>query len=306
MRRIRTYNQLGPAGEEVPLQVEAQERRLRERLAPVRRIVAVGSGKGGVGKSAVAANLAAALAVRGARVGALDADVAGPSLARMLGVGRQPLQVTREGVLPALGVRDIRVMSSDLLVNEGDAVSWGAARTEHLWQSMLETGMLREFLADVAWGPLDWLIVDLGPGSDKLSRLGALQRVDLVLLVTTPSIASSNVVARSAEAARASGAAVGIVANMTHHVCQSCGAHHALFEADTVAELARATRIPVLAGIPFDPRLATVTDTGRPIVLDPTPSPAAEALRNLAARLAAAVPPRDSAHAASPAHGSAQ
>ncbi|HUF13064.1 MAG TPA: P-loop NTPase [Longimicrobiales bacterium] len=292
MRRIRTYNELGPAGEEVPRQVEAQGRRLRERLVRVRRIVAVGSGKGGVGKSAVAANLAAALAERGERVGALDADVGGPSLARMLGVGPQPLQVTREGVLPAQGIRGTRVMSSDLLVQEGEALRWGAAATEHLWQSLLETGMLREFLSDVEWGALDWLVIDLPPGSDKIARLGALQLADLVLLVTTPSVASSHVVERSAAAARATGAAVGIVANMTHHVCRECGAHQPLFEADTVADLARDTGIPVLAGIPFDPRLATLTDAGTPIVLEPAPSPAADALRNLALRLLAAVPPR--------------
>ena len=292
MRRIRTYNELGPAGEEVPRQVEAQGRRLRERLASVQRIVAVGSGKGGVGKSAVAANLAAALAQLGQRVGALDADVGGPSLARMLDVAAQPVQVTREGVLPAQGVHGIRVMSSELLVPEGEALRWGEASSEHLWQSMLETGMLREFLADVSWGALDWLIVDLPPGSDKLARLGGLHLADLVLLVTTPSVAASRVVARSAAAAHASGSAVGIVANMTHHVCRTCGAQHPLFEADTVADLARATGIPVLAGIPFDARLATLTDAGTPIVLDATPGPAADALRALAARLMQSVPPR--------------
>lgn len=292
MRRIRTYHDLGPAGEEVPRQVAAQVRRLRERLASVHRIVAVGSGKGGVGKSAVAANLAAALADLGQRVGALDADVGGPSLARMLGVGGQPVQVTRDGVLPAQGVRGVRVMSSELLLSEGEAARWGEASSEHLWQSMLETGMLREFLSDVEWGTLDWLIIDLPPGSDKLARLGALQLADLVLLVTTPSIAASRVVARSAAAARNGASTVGIVANMTHHVCRTCGAHQPLFEADTVADLAHETRIPILAGIPFDPRLATLTDAGTPIVLDATPAPAADALRALAARLLHAVPRR--------------
>ena len=292
MRRIRTYHDVAAAGEDVPRQVEAQVRRLHERLASVHRIVAVGSGKGGVGKSAVAANLAAALAELGQRVGALDADVGGPSLARMLGVASQPVQVTRAGVLPAQGVRGIRVMSSELLISDNESVRWGEASSEHLWQSMLETGMLREFLSDVEWGTLDWLIVDLPPGSDKLARLGALRPADLVLLVTTPSIAASRVVARSAAAARAGGNAVGIVANMTHQVCRTCGAHQPLFEADTVGELARETRIPVLAGIPFDPRLATLTDAGTPIVLDAAPTPSAEALRALAIRLMDAVPAR--------------
>ena len=292
MRRIRTYGEVGPGGDEVPRQVAAQDARLRERLSAVRRVVAVASGKGGVGKSAIAANLGAALAALGQRVGALDADVGGPSLALMLGARRGPLAVTREGVLPAQGAAGVAVMSSDLLLESGDAVRWGPASTEHLWQSLLETGMLREFLSDVAWGALDWLVIDVAPGSDKLARLAGLQVADLVLLVTTPSAAATSVVARSAASAREAAPAVGIVANMTHHVCRACGATHPLFEADTVAALAHESSIPVLAGIPFDARLAARTDAGSPVVLDATPSPAADALRALAALLMQAVPPR--------------
>ncbi len=294
MRRIRSYAEVGPGGDEVPRQVAAQDARVRERLAGVRHVVAVASGKGGVGKSAIAANLAAALSALGQRVGALDADVGGPSLALMLGASRGPLAVTREGVLPAQGVANVAIMSSDLLLESGEALRWGPSSSEHLWQSLLETGMLREFLSDVAWGSLDWLVIDVAPGADKLARLAGLRVADLVLLVTTPSAASTAVVTRSAACAREAAPAVGIVANMTHHVCSACGAAHPLFEADTVAQLARESGIPVLAGVPFDARLAARTDAGAPIVLDPTPSPAADALRGLAALLIQAVPPRRS------------
>jgi len=287
MRRIRTYAEVGTGSDDVPLQVEAQERRLRERLAVVRRVVVVASGKGGVGKSAIAANLAAALGALGQRVGALDADVGGPCLARMLGARRGPLVVARDGVLPAPAIAGVSVMSSDLLVDADVAVRWGPASTEHLWQSLLETGMLREFLSDVTWGPLDWLIVDLAPGADKLARLAGLRVADFVLLVTTPSAAATSIVARSAGIAREAAPAVGIVANMTHQVCRSCGAPQPLYVDDTIATLAHESGIPVLAGIPFDPRLATRTDAGAPIVLDDEPSAARDALRALAQRLLA-------------------
>ncbi|MGH7443405.1 MAG: P-loop NTPase, partial [Longimicrobiales bacterium] len=172
-RRIRTYAEVAePAGANLAEQVHAQHARLHARLAGVRSIVAVASGKGGVGKSFVAAQLAATLAARGQRVGALDADLNGPSLAAMLAASRAPLRVDQDGVHPALGRDGCRVMSSDLLLAEPDSpLRWrGTDAGAFVRQSALETGMLREFLSDVVWGDLDVLIVDLPPGTDKIAR----------------------------------------------------------------------------------------------------------------------------------------
>src|SRR5687768_551115 len=206
-----------PGEEDVVAQVVDQRRRLAARLAPVARVVAVGSGKGGVGKSAVAANLAAALAARGLAVGALDADLDGPSLARMLGVAEPP-RTGPEGLVPVRGAGGVGVVGLDLLLDSETApVRWkGPAEDAHLWRGLLESGALRELLADVAWGPLDALVVDLPPGAGAIDRLAALlPRLDLLLLVTTPSEAARRVVARSVEAARGSRAgAVALVANM--------------------------------------------------------------------------------------------
>lgn len=295
MRRIRTYHEVeDPAGREVLDQVVAQRRRLGERLAGVRHVVAIGSGKGGVGKSAVTANVAAALAARGLRVGAADADLNGPSLARMLGAAGQRLRVGEDGVEPAAGAGGVRVLSMDLLLAADDApLRWrgaGAAAddaAEFLWQSSFETGALREFLADTVWGELDFLLIDIAPGTDKLARLfRLLPEPPVTVLVTTPSEMARFVVAKSVRLARDAGApAIGLVANMSAYVCDGCGRTTPLYHADGARRLADEAGVPLWAEIPFDPRLAASTDAGAPFVLGTRDAPAARALDALADRL---------------------
>jgi ATP-binding protein involved in chromosome partitioning len=290
MRRIRTYHDVSdPAGAEIVDQVVDQRRRLAERLAAIGAVIAVASGKGGVGKSAISANLAAELAQRGARVGIADADLNGPSLARMLGAAGQRLKVTDHGVEPAHGIAGVRVMSMDLLLGTDEApVRWREPQEgAFIWQSALETGTLREFLADTAWGELDFLLVDVPPGTDKLARLLQLIATPaMVLLVTTPSEAARFVVAKAARLVADAEVPAGLVANMTVHHCGQCGAAAPLFEADGARRLAEAARMPLLAEIPFDPRLATSTDAGKPVVIGYPESHAARALSSLAQWLA--------------------
>lgn len=294
MRRIRTYREVSdPAGEAVLDQVAAQRRRLVERLSRVRHVVAVASGKGGVGKSAITANVAAVLASRGLRVGAADADLNGPSLARMLGAAGARLRVDDDGVTPAEGAAGVRVVSMDLLLAAEDApLRWRGARgvdgAAFLWQSTFEAGALREFLADTAWGELDYLLIDVPPGTDKLARLlELLPSPPAIALVTTPSEMARAVVARSARLAReAAAAAVGLVANMSAYVCAACGRESPLYAADGARRLAEATGAPLWAEIPFDPRLALATDAGAPFALDGGDAPAARALHALADRIA--------------------
>ncbi|MDX1673372.1 MAG: P-loop NTPase [Longimicrobiales bacterium] len=269
MKKIRTYHEVESEGRgQVPEQVGKQMERLARRLADVRAVWIVASGKGGVGKSAVTANLAAALAGRGLRVGALDADLNGPSLARMLGAGRDGLRVDDDGVHPAPGAAGARVVSMDLLLATDDApLKWkGPAAFDFVWQSALETGALREFLADVAWGDLDVLLLDLPPGTDKLQRAYKLiPDVTGVVLVTTPSEAARSVVARSLKLAHDLGAEpIGLVANMTARACPECGHVEALYEADGARQLAAESGAELWAEIPFDPAFALETDRGRP------------------------------------------
>jgi ATP-binding protein involved in chromosome partitioning len=305
MRKFRTYGDVAApeAEKDVVGQVVAQIEKLAARLAPVKRIIVVGSGKGGVGKSVIAANLAAALADRGLRVGAVDADLNGPTLARMLGAARERIRVDNGAAVPPEGVAGIRVMSMDLLLESDTApLRWrnagerapdpatgdpGFTPPEFLFQSTFEAGVLREFLSDVAWGELDALVIDAPPGTDKLVRLlQLLPRLDVVLLVTTPGEASRFVVAKSIRLVQDAGAnCIGIVANMTSHVCAACGHETPLFQDDRTAALASDAGVEVWAELPFDVRLATSTDNGRPFVLQDTESAVALGFRRMAERI---------------------
>lgn len=296
MRTIRTYHEVAdPGSEAVVAQIEAQAARLAERLAGVKVLVAVASGKGGVGKSALTANLAAALAGRGLRVGAADLDLHGPTLARMLGADRGRRRIGEGGVEPAVGAARVRVMSMDLLLEEPDApVRWrGPEEGASAWQGPLEAGALRELLADTGWDELDFLLLDLPPGTDRLSRvLGILPRLEAALLVTTPSEAARAAVARSARLAREAGIAkLALVANMTSWRCPGCGCEAPLYDADGVRRLAGDTGLPVWGEVPFDPRLARATDAGRPFVHEEPDALASRALEELAVRLIAETGP---------------
>lgn len=287
-RRIRTYHEVAdPGAESIVEQVTDQRRRMRARLDRVKQVVAVGSGKGGVGKSAVTANVAAALAAGGHTVGALDADTDGPSLARMLGAEGK-LAAGPDAVEPARGAAGVRVVSMDLLVPGDAPVDWGGPEGHRfVWQSVLETGAVREFLADVAWGDLDVLLLDLPPGTEKLARvIELIGAPDAVLLVTTPSEAARRVVARSARFLREAGVdRVGLVANMATWSCPHCGIVDSLFPADGARRLASDADLELWAEVPFDPRIAADTDDGLPLVLSAPERPAARSLAALAERL---------------------
>lgn len=291
---IRTYHDVAePGAEGVVAQIRDQARRLSERLSRIGAVVAVASGKGGVGKSAVAANLAAVLASRGRAVGAADVDLHGPTLARMLGAPKGRLAVGEDGVQPARGVLDVRLMSMDLLLGSADApVRWqGPEEGAFAWHGALEAGAVREFLADTAWGDLDLLLLDLPPGTDRLARLlEILPRLDGLLLVTTPSEAARAAVARSARLAREAGVpTTGLVANMTAWRCPACGRESRLYEADGAERLAADTGLARWAEIPFDPRLAVATDGGHPFAIVDPEAPAGVAFRLLADRLEAEI-----------------
>lgn len=266
----------GDGGSNIVGQVEEQQARLHARLAQVRFIVAVVSGKGGVGKSAVTAHLAAALAHDGWRVGALDADLNGPSLAKMLGVRGATLAVGADGVTPPVGPAGVPVMSMDLLLAGDDTpLAWQSttAAESQTWRGSMEANALREFLADTHWGALDILLVDLPPGTDRLTIVASLlPRVDGAVVVTIPSDMSQLVVRRSITAARDARAPIlGLVENMA-----------GLFPGADVGAMATEAGVRLLGRIPFDPALTAATDRGEPFVTTTPGSPAAQALTAIA------------------------
>lgn len=277
MKRYRDI--VGDGGSDIVGQVQAQQARLGARLREIRAIVAVVSGKGGVGKSSVTANLAGAFALGGARVGVLDADLNGPSMATMLGVRGRTLTVGAGGVQPPAGALGIGVMSMDLLL-AGDAtpLTWEApSQAEaHTWRGTMEANALREFLADTAWGALDLLLIDLPPGTDRLATItGMLPALAGTVIVTIPSDVSRLIVRKSITVAQAAPAPVlGLIENMA-----------GLFPGPGAEALERDTGVPLLGRVPFDPALAAAADRGEPYVAVAPDTPAARTLRSIADRL---------------------
>lgn len=284
---IRTYGEVeGEDRSDLAGQVDEARARVRRRLRGVERVIGVMSGKGGVGKSFVAAGLAAARAGRGEPTGLLDADLDSPTAGRMLGAERGSLRVGEEGVGPA-EASGVRLISTDLLLERDAPLRWrGPDGESFVWRGAQEQGVLREFLGDVAWGELGWLIVDLPPGTGRLEQL-----LDLVpepaglVAVTLPGEASRSSVERSLRVGEDRGAPLlGVVENMSDYRCPGCGRAGELFPGDAGRRLAEAFDRPLLGSVPFDPRAARLADEGRPgDLLQGTT--AGEALAEIAGRL---------------------
>jgi ATP-binding protein involved in chromosome partitioning len=245
---IRTYHDLTePDASGLPQQIGAQRGRVAARLAAVGRVVAVMSGKGGVGKSFVTAHLARACGRAGRAVGVLDADLNGPTAARLLEAPRTPLTVHGDAVLPAVAADGVRLISMAQLLEDGRPLAFrGPAVESFVWRGAMEVAALREFLSDIAWGTLDLLLVDLPPGLGRLAELATLLPTPpAVLTVTIPTPESGDAVRRALRAAVESGApALGIVENMVGDQ----------FPGDAADALAAEFGIPVLARIPFHPQ----------------------------------------------------
>jgi len=250
------------------------------------RIIAVSSGKGGVGKSTVAANLAVSLASGGHRVGLLDADVYGPDIPLMFGERRRPRVTGEKGAekIVPLEAHGVQLMSIGfLLEDEQPAIMRGP----------LVSGILRQFLEQVEWGRLDYLIVDMPPGTgDAQLSLTQIVNVDGAVLVTTPQDVSTGDVRRAVKMfEKVRTPVLGIVENMSGFVCPHCNETVDVFGRGGGERLARDMELPFLGAIPLDPRVRESGDVGRPLSVAFPASPAGEAFRSVAARIADAVQP---------------
>jgi ATP-binding protein involved in chromosome partitioning len=267
-RRIRGYADVShETGSQLLEQVLEKSARLSARLEPIGAVVAVVSGKGGVGKSAVTANLAVSLARRGARVGVVDADLNGPSLGRMLGLLGKNLVDAEDGIVPASGVGGVVGISTELFLQEDAPLRWkGPDPDQFVWQSVTETAALREFLSDVVWGDLDYLLVDVPPGTDKIGRfLDVVPDPAGVLVVTIPSEVALSVVSRSVSLLKDMGVEpIGVVGNMSGYASPDSEATLPLFPGDGIRRLTESTKLDLWAEIPFDPRMGARTDSGDP------------------------------------------
>jgi ATP-binding protein involved in chromosome partitioning len=252
-------------------QLGEQSLQVRSRMSRVRRKLVVMSGKGGVGKSMTTTNIALALARRGNRVGVLDIDLNGPCIPQMLGVGGA-FSFTSEGAMPPIGPHGIKVASMAFFLSADAPLQWkGPMELSPVWLGLQEMTVIREFVADVVWGELDYLLVDLPPGAaaDKPPVIaGFLPELDGGIVVTTPSDVAKRVVKKSITYARDLGIRlIGLVENMSGVFCQQCGAPTPMF-GEGCETLCEEYKLPLLGKIPFDPQMSRACDTGAPLAAD--------------------------------------
>ena len=257
----------------------AQPRQAEQLVPGVKNIIAVASGKGGVGKSTVSVNLAVALARAGASVGLLDADITGPNIPQMLGVEGQPKASPNNKITP-LERHGVKTISIQFFVPEGQPI---------VWRGPLVGGAIQQFLRDVDWGDLDYLVVDLPPGTSD-AQLTLAQSVPLggAVLVTTPQeVALSDVGKALAMFKRLSVPILGLVENMTAFVCPHCGELTEIFGRGGGERFCQEHQIDFLGGVPLDITVRQGGDVGVPAVAQREPGPAARALTAVAGAVAA-------------------
>jgi len=256
-------------------EIQEQEKRIKIRMAKIKHKLVILSGKGGVGKSTITANLAIALARKGHKVGVLDIDIHGPSIPKILGVRGQGLTTGRLeglGISPAKGPLDTKVISMDFLLPSDE--------TPVIWRGPMKMGAIRQFLADVAWGNLDFLLVDVPPGTgdEPLSLMQLLPGIDGVIIVTAPSEVSQIVVKRAVGFTRELHVPVlGIVENMSGFVCPKCGAEVDIFGSGGGQKIAGELEVPFLDRIPIDSKICEDSDRGTPFIVEHAETPAAKA-----------------------------
>ncbi|MEW6323855.1 MAG: Mrp/NBP35 family ATP-binding protein [Nitrospirota bacterium] len=272
-------------------QIVDQLLQVKTRMGRIKRKILVMSGKGGVGKSMVTVNLALAFARVGHTVGLLDIDLNGPCVPAMLGLKGQRFTLTGDGALPPVGPLGIKVASMEFLLQPDAPVRWkGPMELSPVWLGLQEMSVIREFLADIAWGELDYLFTDLPPGAaaDKPPVMaGYLPELDGAVIVTIPSEVATQVVKKSISYARDVGIKVlGLIENMSGTVCQRCGAEEPLFSGDA-ERIARDMDVPFLGRVPFDRALGGAADRGEPL-LDPD-QPSVRHFAQIAERLTQAL-----------------
>jgi ATP-binding protein involved in chromosome partitioning len=232
---------------------------LQDNISRIKHKMIVLSGKGGVGKSTVATNIAIALSLKGQKVGLMDVDIHGPSIPKMLGLEGQTLKGTETGLAPIVYTDNLRVISIGFILRtQDDAV---------IWRAPLKHKLIRDFLTDVKWGELDYLVVDSPPGTgdEPLSVVQLLGDADGAIVVTTPQdVALTDVRKAITFCRQVNLPIIGVVENMSGFVCPYCGKTVDIFKRGGGQEMAREMRVPFLGRIPLDPKIVETGDSGKP------------------------------------------
>lgn len=254
-------------------EASGEERKLQSRLSRIRHKIIVMSGKGGVGKSTVAVNLATSLMLSGKRVGLLDVDIHGPSIPTMLGLEGETVLGNENGLLP-VEVGDMKVISLGFLLRDPDDAV--------IWRGPMKMGVIRQFLQDVEWGDLDYLIIDSPPGTgdEPLSVCQLIGKLDGAVIVTTPQKVAAVDVRKSITFCRNLDVPVlGVVENMSGFACPKCGEVTPVLSSGGGKQIATEMEVPFLGSIPMDPAIAIAGDSGKAFIHHYADSPAAKAMR---------------------------
>ncbi|MBU1168584.1 MAG: Mrp/NBP35 family ATP-binding protein [Proteobacteria bacterium] len=259
---------------------ERQE--LQSRLCRIKHKIVVLSGKGGVGKSTVSVNLATALMMSGQRVGLLDVDIHGPSVPTMLGLEKETVTGSKEGLLP-IELNNMKIMSLGFLIhNQDEAV---------IWRGPMKMGVIKQFLKDVVWGDLDYLIIDSPPGTgdEPLSICQLIEELDGAVIVTTPQKVAAVDVRRSITFCHQLHVPViGVVENMSGFVCPKCGEVTQILPSGGGRLIAESMNVPFLGAIPMDPGIALACDNGQAFISQDASTPTAEIMRSIVKPIIAA------------------
>lgn len=259
-----------------------ESEKIKERMSRIKHKIVVMSGKGGVGKSTVSANLSVAFALKGyeGKIGLLDADIHGFSIPRMFHLEEEHLYQEEEGIIPVEGPLGIKVASVGFLVQDEDSPI--------IWRGPLKAQLIRQFLSDIVWGDLEFLIVDLPPGTgdEPLSIAQELPNPNGVVIVTIPSEVSEKVVRRSVNFAKALNLPIiGIIENMSGFICPHCGARVDILGSGAGEKIAKELRIPFLGNIPLDPKVRESGDKGVPFIIEQKDSEIAKIFLKIADKI---------------------
>jgi ATP-binding protein involved in chromosome partitioning len=257
-------------------QMEAEQEQIRQRVKRIRHQILVLSGKGGVGKSTVAVNLAVSLALSGKSVGLLDIDIHGPSVPKILNLEGKPVQALGDTIVPIKMLENLKVMSIGFLLRGSDDAV--------IWRGPMKYQMIKQFMKDVDWGDLDFLIVDSPPGTgdEPLSIVQLLENADGAIIVTTPQEVALSDVRKCISFCRNLRLPVlGVLENMSGFVCPKCGEKTDVFKSGGGETMANQMHVPFLGRIPIDPQIVQACDSGRPFVYHYRQSQTAKAFENI-------------------------
>jgi ATP-binding protein involved in chromosome partitioning len=258
----------------------AQKKKAQGKMTNVKHKIMIMSGKGGVGKSTVTANLATALAKKGYKVGILDSDIHGPSIPKILGIQGKHPKTTETGFYPVTTKHGVKVVSMDLLLTDSE--------TPLIWRGPLKMKAIRQLLSDAEWGELDYLLIDLPPGTgdEPLNIMQLMPEMDGAIIVTAPSDLSQYVVRKAVSMARRMNIPIiGIIENMSGFVCPNCGEKYELLGSGGGKKISEEMNLNFLGQIPIDPKITENTDQGTPFIINEPESQTAKVFNEIVQKI---------------------